>query len=108
MGTAPLFFNFQYYTKTMPVYEFSCKTNICPTYEVWRTIEERDTNTNCPSCGDEGTRLFNPPMMLTGGIRLKEERKEPELVTRQSQSEGQKKRLKESTAARPWMLSRGC
>ena len=47
-------------------------------------------------------------MMLTGGIRLKEERKEPELVTRQSQSEGQKKRLKESTAARPWMLNRGC
>ena len=92
----------------MPVYEFSCKTNVCSTYEVWRTIEERDTNTSCPSCGDEGTRLFNPPMMLTGGIRLKEERKEPELVTRQSQSEGQKKRLKESTSARPWMLNRGC
>ena len=92
----------------MPVYEFSCKTNSCPTYEVWRKIEERDTNTNCPLCGDEGTRLFNPPMMLTGRIRLKEERKEPELVTRQNQPKNKKKRLKESAAARPWMLNRGC
>ena len=75
---------------------------------MWRTIEERDTNTNCPLCGDEGTRLFNPPMMLTGRMRLKEERKEPELVTRQNQPKDKKKRLKESAAARPWMLNRGC
>jgi hypothetical protein len=47
-------------------------------------------------------------MMLTGRIRLKEERKEPELVPRKNQPKDQKKRLKESTAARPWMLNRGC
>ena len=50
----------------MPVYEFACSTNECPTYEVWRAISDRDTSTECPECGSEGRRLFNPPMMLTG------------------------------------------
>lgn len=91
----------------MPVYEFSCPSEQCPTYEVWRTISERDTNSECPQCGVQGKRLFNPPMMLTGGLRLKTERKEPELITKKTREPSTKPRLQESTT-RPWMLNRGC
>ena len=91
----------------MPVYEFSCSTNECPTYEVWRSISDRDIDTECPECGSQGRRLFKPPMMLTGDFRLKTERKEPQLVTKKVREASTKPRLQESTA-RPWMLNRGC
>jgi len=91
----------------MPVYEFACSSNQCPTYEVWRSISDRDTSTECPECGSQGQRLFNSPMMLTGGLRLKTERKEPELVTKKKREPSTKPRLQESTT-RPWMLNRGC
>ena len=91
----------------MPVYEFACPTKQCPTYEVWRSISDRDKKTECPECGGQGKRLFNPPMMLTGDLRLKTERKEPQLVTKKVRETSNKPRLQESTT-RPWMLNRGC
>ena len=92
----------------MPVYEFNCKSNNCGRYEVWRAIDERNTSTECPSCGGEGQRIFNPPMALTGSLRLKVESREPTLVsTREEREESLKPQLKES-GTRPWMLTRGC
>lgn len=92
----------------MPVYEFACKASTCPTYEIWRPIDERAVSTECPVCGGEGKRIFNPIMSLTPTLRLKQERKEPELVKIQTKSnDAPKPRLKES-GTRPWMLNRGC
>ncbi|NQV11381.1 MAG: zinc ribbon domain-containing protein [Cyanobacteria bacterium] len=90
----------------MPVYEFSC-TRGCENYDVWRSIEERQTNTQCPSCGEDGVRFFTPPMTLSGSFRLKVETKEPKLVRKQSQELSKSPRLRENTS-RPWMLNRGC
>jgi putative FmdB family regulatory protein len=92
----------------MPVYEFACKSNTCPTYEIWRAIDKRSTATNCPQCGGQGQRLYNPIASLTSSLRLKVERKEPELVRKPvNQSSLPKASLRES-GTRPWMLNRGC
>jgi len=92
----------------MPVYEYSCSQG-CQNYEVWRRIDERQTATDCPQCGGNGIRVFNPPMTLSGSFRLKQEVSEPRLVRKQNQSAETttKPRLKES-GTRPWMLNRGC
>ncbi|WP_216900686.1 FmdB family zinc ribbon protein [Synechococcus sp. CCY 9618] len=90
----------------MPVYEFSC-SNGCENYEVWRRIDERQSDTNCPECAAEGTRIFTPVMSLTGPLRLKQEQSEPRLVRKESAPPTGKPRLKES-GTRPWMLNRGC
>ncbi len=93
----------------MPVYEFSCSEG-CQDYEVWRSIESRQVNTDCPDCGAKGSRIFSPPMTLTGSFRLKQESKEPRLVSAQQQAEKaaeRKPRLRESST-RPWMVNRGC
>ncbi len=91
----------------MPVYEFSC-ANGCDNYEVWRSIDARQSDTDCPVCGCNGIRVFNPPMTLTGPLRLKRESAEPRVVRKESGSEGPAKpRLRESTT-RPWMVNRGC
>jgi putative FmdB family regulatory protein len=90
----------------MPVYEFSC-SNGCDNYEVWRTIDQRETNTECPSCGVSGQRVFSPPMTLCGPLRLKVENSEPRMV-RKTIKEEPKPRLKDAKGARPWMLNRGC
>lgn len=90
----------------MPVYEFSCSTG-CDNYEVWRTIDQRDVNTDCPSCGSTGQRVFSPPMTLCGPLRLKVESREPRLVRKTVSSEV-KPQLKDGSGNRPWMLNRGC
>jgi putative FmdB family regulatory protein len=91
----------------MPVYEFSC-ANGCENYEVWRSIDERKSQTDCPACGGNGIRLFNPPMTLTGSFRLKKEVAEPRLVRKAAgDSNTSRPRLRES-GTRPWMLNRGC
>jgi putative FmdB family regulatory protein len=90
----------------MPVYEYSCSKG-CENYEVWRRIDERQSDTNCPVCAAEGTRVFTPVMSLTGSFRLKQEQSEPRLVRKEVTSPSSKPRLKES-GTRPWMLNRGC
>ncbi|MEB3300553.1 MAG: FmdB family zinc ribbon protein [Cyanobacteriota bacterium] len=90
----------------MPVYEFSC-SNGCENYEVWRSIDQRQANTECPGCGDKGQRVFSPPLTLSGPLRLKVENSEPRLV-RKATNDSSKPRLKEAGGTRPWMLNRGC
>jgi putative FmdB family regulatory protein len=91
----------------MPVYEFSC-TNGCENYEVWRSIDDRQSRTDCPVCGGSGIRVFHPPMTLSSGLRLKKEVAEPRLVRKEvGASESPKARMRES-GTRPWMLNRGC
>jgi putative FmdB family regulatory protein len=90
----------------MPVYEYSCSKG-CNNYEVWRRIDERQSDTNCPVCAAEGARVFTPVMSLTGSFRLKQEQSEPRLVRKEVTSPSRKPRLKES-GTRPWMLNRGC
>jgi putative FmdB family regulatory protein len=90
----------------VPVYEFSC-SNGCENYEVWRSISERTTATECPSCGDAGQRVFSPPMTLCGPLRLKVESSEPQVVRKRVGSEA-KPRLREAAGSRPWMLNRDC
>jgi putative FmdB family regulatory protein len=90
----------------MPVYEFSC-TNGCDNYEVWRSIEARSSETDCPVCSGNGRRVFNPPMTLSGPLRLKQESAEPRLVRKETRGTETRSRLKQS-GTRPWMLNRGC
>jgi putative FmdB family regulatory protein len=90
----------------MPVYEFSCPQG-CDNYEVWRSIDARDSNTECPDCGIKGNRVFSPPMTLCGPLRLKTESKDPTIVRKETGSEN-RPRLKNAQGARPWMLNRGC
>ncbi len=90
----------------MPVYEFSC-SNGCENYEVWRSIDARQSQTDCPACGQTGSRVFTPPMTLCGPLRLKQESKEPRLVRKNSEEKTTKPRLQQSST-RPWMLNRGC
>lgn len=91
----------------MPVYEFSCPQG-CEDYEIWRSIDQRSVNTQCPECGIEGKRLFSPPVALCGPLRLKEESREPKIVRKSSGPSEAKAKMKTSQGARPWMLNRGC
>lgn len=90
----------------MPVYEFSC-SNGCDSYEVWRTIEERSSATECPACGEPGKRVYSPPLTLCGPLRLKVESREPQLIRKTIGSES-KPRLREAAGSRPWMVNRDC
>lgn len=91
----------------MPVYEFSC-TNGCENYEVWRSIEARHSETDCPNCGGNGIRIFNPPMTLSGPLRLKRESAEPRLVRKEAKTTTEPKNRLKQGSTRPWMLNRGC
>ncbi|WP_413441725.1 FmdB family zinc ribbon protein [Synechococcus sp. MIT S1220] len=90
----------------MPIYEFECQSGQCKTYEVWRSIDNRSTDTNCPECGCQGKRIFSPPMTLSSSLRLKKESDEPKIVRREN-VESKRPRLRQSDS-RPWMLNRGC
>jgi putative FmdB family regulatory protein len=91
----------------MPVYEFSCPQG-CENYEIWRSIDQRSLDTQCPECGGEGKRLFSPPVALCGPLRLKQESRKPKLVRKSSGGSEPKAKLKNTQGARPWMLNRGC
>ncbi len=90
----------------MPIYEFECQSGQCEPYEVWRSIDNRSTDTNCPECGSQGKRIFSPPMTLSSSLRLKKESAEPKMVRREN-VESKRPRLRQSDS-RPWMLNRGC
>ncbi|OUT72148.1 MAG: hypothetical protein CBB79_06695 [Synechococcus sp. TMED19] len=93
----------------MPIYEYICSQNDCGQYEVWRSIDSRDVNTECPSCGEKGKRIYSAPMTLTGKFRLKVESKEPKLVKKsQVQDRNEAKPRLRASPDRPWMLNRGC
>ena len=85
----------------MPLYEFRCDD--CGVFEAWRTLAERDTPASCPHCQQMGKRIFSPPALLSGSLRLKVENPEPQLVKREREPERPKPRVHEG--GRPWMLS---
>jgi putative FmdB family regulatory protein len=91
----------------MPIYEFSCPQG-CEDFEIWRSIDQRTIDTECPACGTEGKRLFSPPVALCGPLRLKQESREPKVIRKNNNASEGKARLKNSEGARPWMLNRGC
>ena len=90
----------------MPIYEYECQQGCSETYEVWRTIDNRSTNIECPKCGEDGRRIFSPPMTLSSSLRLKIENKEPQVIRKEKRNTNNN-RLKNSDS-RPWMLNRGC
>ncbi len=85
----------------MPLYEFRC--NECGTFDQWRTLAECNHPANCPSCQSPAKRIFSPPTILSGSLRLKTENSEPQLVKRDRQPEQPK--IKSHTDGRPWMIS---
>ncbi|MGQ9546044.1 MAG: FmdB family zinc ribbon protein [Dehalococcoidia bacterium] len=62
----------------MPIYEFECKRCMLR-FEVKRRFGE-DGNGFCPSCGNEGHRLFSPvPVIFKGpGFYVTDNRKNEE------------------------------
>jgi putative FmdB family regulatory protein len=84
----------------MPLYEFRCDD--CGMFDAWRTIAERDLAAACPKCQTTGRRVFSPPAVLSGSLRLKQENREPELVKRDR--EPGPSRNYSHTGGRPWML----
>lgn len=85
----------------MPLYEFKC--NDCGTFDLWRTMAESSSPADCPTCQTAARRIFSPPMLLSGSLRLSKTAKpEPKLVKRDGEPEPPK--LK-SPQGRPWMIS---
>src|SRR6476646_10377369 len=64
----------------VPLYEFRC--HACGLFDLWRTMAESDSPAYCPSCQEPAKRIFSPPMLLSGSLRLKQENPEPTLVKR--------------------------
>lgn len=91
----------------MPVYEYSCKSG-CDNFEVWRTIDARTVDTNCPVCGSNGSRIYTAPMTICGPLRLKTESREPTIVRKETTASGSSKPNLRQSTTRPWMLNRGC
>jgi putative FmdB family regulatory protein len=85
----------------MPLYDFKCET--CGNFEKWRSLAEADTPVLCPTCETVAKRIFSPPMILTGKLRLKgQENQEPQVVKRSEEPKPQRNR--EHRGGRPWMI----
>ncbi len=86
----------------MPLYDFRCET--CGAFEKWRSLAEADSPMFCPTCEAVAKRIFSPPMLLTGSLRLKgQENQEPQVVKRSQEAKPQ--RNYEHRGGRPWMIS---
>jgi len=86
----------------MPLYEFKCDD--CGVVDLWRSIAERNDPANCPTCQQAMKRVFSPPMMLSGSLRLKQERPEPQLVQRSNDREPEQPKARSHNGGRPWMI----
>ncbi len=85
----------------MPLYEFKC--NDCGIFDLWRSMAESSSPAECPTCQSAARRVFSPPMLLSGSLRLsKKANPEPELVKLDREPEPPK--LK-SPQGRPWMIT---
>ena len=68
-------------TIDMPLYDFKCET--CGIFDKWRPLAEADPPVLCPSCETVAKRIFSPPIILTGKLRLKgQENREPQVIKR--------------------------
>lgn len=86
----------------MPLYEFRCDD--CGPFDLWRSMAESDQPAHCPTCEEPGKRIFSPPMVLSGSLRLKQEKREPQLVKR-PEREPEKPKARSHNGGRPWMIS---
>lgn len=84
----------------MPLYEFRCDP--CGIFDQWRTLAEFDAPAYCPTCQQPAKRIFSPPAVLSGSLRLKQANPEPQLVKRDQ--EPQPPGARSHTGGRPWMI----
>jgi putative FmdB family regulatory protein len=84
----------------MPLYEFKCDN--CGLFDQWRVLSEYDTPAHCPTCQQTARRVFSPPAVLSGSLRLKHENREPQVVKRDR--EPVSPRVSNHTGSRPWMI----
>lgn len=84
----------------MPLYEFRCHD--CGPFDQWLTLAECSNPITCPSCEKPARRIFSPPSVLSGSLRLKKENPEPQLVKRDRDPEPS--RVRSHTNGRPWMI----
>jgi len=85
----------------MPLYEFRCDG--CGAFDQWRSLAESSDPARCPDCDQVARRIFSPPMLLSGSLRLKRESPEPQLLKRDR--EPAPPRAKSCNDGRPWMIS---
>ncbi|NER78059.1 MAG: zinc ribbon domain-containing protein [Leptolyngbya sp. SIO1D8] len=71
----------------MPLYEFKCDP--CGVFDEWRSLADRNVPAYCPICQKLGKRVFSPPTMLSGSLRLRQEIQEPRLVSRDRETGSQ-------------------
>jgi putative FmdB family regulatory protein len=86
----------------VPLYEFRCDG--CGVFDLWRTMAESDHPASCPTCQGSARRIFSPPMLLSGSLRLKRENPEPQLVKR-PEREPERPKARSHAGGRPWMIS---
>jgi putative FmdB family regulatory protein len=84
----------------MPLYEYRCAD--CGVFEEWRSIAEVKLPAHCPTCQQPGKRIFSPPVVLNGRLRLRQESSEPQLIQRNLEPKEQ--RVKSHSGGRPWMI----
>jgi putative FmdB family regulatory protein len=84
----------------MPLYEFRCSD--CGVFEIWRAIAESSSPAHCPDCNETSRRIFSPPALLSGSLRLKQEQRDPQLVKRDR--ELTQPRVRQHSGSRPWMI----
>jgi putative FmdB family regulatory protein len=84
----------------MPLYEFKCKD--CGLFDQWRTLAEYRAIAHCPTCEEPAQRIFSPPALLSGSLRLKQVNPEPQLVKRNREPEPP--RVTHHMGGRPWMI----
>ncbi|HEY9657773.1 MAG TPA: zinc ribbon domain-containing protein [Allocoleopsis sp.] len=84
----------------MPLYEFQCDE--CGLFDQWRTMAECNDPAHCPHCERIARRVFSPPALLSGSLRLKKENREPQVVKREL--EPKQPRAKSHEGGRPWMI----
>jgi putative FmdB family regulatory protein len=84
----------------MPLYEFRCDE--CGVFDEWRTMAECNAPAQCPDCEKVAKRIFSPPALLSGSLRLKHENREPQVVEREKAQEPS--RVRNHAGERPWMI----
>jgi putative FmdB family regulatory protein len=84
----------------MPLYEFRCQD--CGEFDLWRAMAESSQPATCPNCNLLAKRIFSPPALLSGSLRLKRENPEP--VLKKRDQEPAKPSPKVSSCDRPWMI----
>ncbi len=85
----------------MPLYEFRCDR--CGPFDLMRPLAESEAPATCPTCQESAKRIFSPPMLLSGSLRLKRENPEPTLVKR-PEREPDRPKARSHSGSRPWMI----